>query len=213
MSLHQSPTTANLPRIATREKHTYPSRSPARQTRIQRMIQDVRHIHAAIGFSGSAILCVGGALAILCTMSAVQAGAPYPISFAAGFCTLACSAGFCAALVAIVNVTGTVTPITEKPQPNHAAWKLAGKLRVSDASRLWCNIEPGCAASQDSLAWAQAMLNAIKAGELPVIKAPGESQDAIDRDRSNPSWATEIDRHALRAWAHSHGHSPRFLID
>ncbi len=177
------------------------------------MIQDVRHIHAAIGFSGSAILCVGGALAILCTMSAVQAGAPYPISFAAGFCTLACSAGFCAALVAILNVTGTVTPITEKPQPNYAAWKLAGKLRVSDASRLWCNIEPGCAASQDSLAWAQAMLNAIKAGELPVIKAPGESQDAIDRERSNPSWATEIDRHALRAWAHSHGHSPRFLID
>ena len=137
------------------------------------MIQDVRHIHAAIGFSGSAILCVGGALAILCTMNAVQAGAPYPISFAAGFCTLACSAGFCAALVAILNVTGTVPPITEKPQPNYAAWKLAGKLRVSDASRLWCNIEPGCAASQDSLAWAQAMLNAIKAGELPVIRSAG----------------------------------------
>jgi hypothetical protein len=177
------------------------------------MIRDVRHIHAAIGFTGAAILCVGGALAILCTISAVQAGAPYPISFAAGYCTLACSAGFCAALVAILNSTGTTTPVTEKPQPNYAAWKLAGRLRVSDASRLWCNIEPGCAASQDSLAWAQAMLNAIKAGELPVAQAPGESQDAIDRERSNPSWATEIDRHTLRAWAHSHGHSPRFLND
>ena len=150
MSLNQSPATANLRRIATREKPTHPSRSAARQTRVQRMIQDVRHIHAAVGFTGAAILCVGGALAVLWTISAVQAGAPYPISFAAGYCTLACSAGFCAALVAILNVTGTVTPITEKPQPNYAAWKLAGKLRVSDASRLWCNIEPGCAASQDS---------------------------------------------------------------
>jgi hypothetical protein len=213
MSLHQSPTIANLPRIATREKPTHPSRSPARQTLVQRTIRDVRQIHAAIGFTGVAILCVGGALAILSTISAVQMGAPYPISFAAGFCTLACSAGFCAALVAILKVTGTVAPTTEKPQPNYAAWQLAGRLRVSDASRLWCNIEPGCAASQDSLAWAQAMLNAIKAGELPVTKPPGEGQDAIDRERSNPSWATEIERHALRAWAHSHGHSPRFLND
>jgi hypothetical protein len=187
MSLHQSPATTNLSRIATREKPTHPNRSPARQTRIQRMIQDVRHIHAAIGFTGAAILCVGGVLAVLCMISAVQVGMPYPISFAAGFCTLACSAGFCAALVAILNVTGTSIPIIEKPQPNYAAWKLAGRLRVSDASRLWCNIEPGCAASQDSLAWAQAMLNAIKAGELPVTKTPGESQDAIDRERSNPS--------------------------
>ena len=152
----------NLPRPPTflelpHEKNTPSEPEPGAPNGIQRMIQDVRHIHAAIGFSGSAILCVGGALAILCTMSAVQAGAPYPISFAAGFCTLACSAGFCAALAAILNVTGTVTPITEKPQPNYAAWKLAGRLRVSDASRLWCNIEPGCGRIRKILAWAQAM--------------------------------------------------------
>ena len=136
----------HFPRIATREKHpsepepgapnAHPADDPGCSTHPCG--------HRLLGLGD--FMC-RGALAILCTMSAVQAGAPYPISFAAGFCTLACSAGFCAALVAILNVTGTVTPITEKPQPNYAAWKLAGKLRVSDASRLWCNIEPGCAAS------------------------------------------------------------------
>jgi hypothetical protein len=133
MSLNQSPATANLPRIATREKSIHPGWSPARQTGIRRIIRDAGQIHAAIGFTGAAILYAGGALAILCTISAAQAGAPYPVSFAAGFCTLACSAGFCAALVAIVNVTGTVTPTTEK-----TAAQLCRLEACRQASRLGC---------------------------------------------------------------------------
>ena len=84
-------------------------------------------------------------------------------------------------------------------------------FRISDASRLWCEIEPGCAASQDSLAWSQAMLAAIKTGELPICKRAGESKEVHDRERINPNWATEIERAALKSWADSHGHLPRFL--
>jgi hypothetical protein len=78
------------------------------------------------------------------------------------------------------------------------------------AARLWSNIEPGCPASQESIAWAQAMLDAFKRGDLPV-HARKEASRSIDQERENPGWHTEIPREALRTWAHSHGHAPSFL--
>ena len=53
-------------------------------------------------------------------------------------------------------------------KPNYAAWKMVEKFNVSNASRLWCDIEPGHPYSQESSAWAAAMLDAIKSGALPV---------------------------------------------
>jgi hypothetical protein len=111
----------------------------------------------------------------------------------------------------ILNSRETAAQIPEKAQPNYAAWNVVRTFRVSDASRLWCDIEPGCAASQESLAWSQAMLAAIKNGELPICKSEGASKETIDRERANPNWATEIERAALSSWADSHGHLPRFL--
>ena len=55
------------------------------------------------------------------------------------------------------------------------------------------------------------MLAAIKSGQLPVCKPTGQNQEAFDRERANPNWATEIERAALKTWADSHGHLPRFL--
>ncbi len=211
MSINQHPATARLPRIAAPETHTNSGQSSARQNHLRQLILDVRKISAAIGGLGLLVLCCGITLAALCTVWAIEVGVPYPMALAAGYCTAACSACLCAALLLVLNSDQTTARTTEKSQPNYAAWTVVKAFRISDASRLWCNIEPGCAATQESLAWSQAMLAAIKSGELPIRRRAGEGEETIDRERANPSWATEIERTALKSWASSHGHVPRFL--
>ena len=205
------PATARLPQIPASKPHPQTSQSSVRDNYAQQLIVDVRAIGAAIGVLGLFLLSGGIALAVLCTAWAVQAEVPYPIALAVGYCTAACSACAVAALVPILNSAQTSTTIAEKTQPNYAAWNLVRTFRVSDASRLWCDIEPGCAASQESLAWSQAILAAIKRGELPIRERAGASNATIDRELANPNWATEIERAALKSWADSHGHLPRFL--
>jgi hypothetical protein len=211
MPINQQPATARLPQILASRPHPNAGQSLARQNHLQQLVLDVRAIRAAMGTLGLLVLSGGIALAAFCTAWAVQADVPYPIALAVGYCTMACTACLCAALMPVLNSRETVTKITERTEPNYAAWNLVRTFRVSDASRLWCDIEPGCAASQESLAWSQAMLAAIKSGELPTCKTAGASTDIIDRERANPNWATEIERAALKSWADSHGHLPRFL--
>ena len=208
MPINQQPATTRLPQILP--SITHPGQSAGRQHYVRQLFLDVRTVGAAIGVLGLVVLSGGIALAAFCTAWAVQTGVPYPIALAVGYCTLACSA---CAVVALVPILGSAPTATnaEGTQPNYAAWNLVTTFRVSDASRLWCDIEPGCAASQESLAWSQAMLAAIKSGELPICKRAGASKETIDRERENPNWATEIERAALKSWADSHGHLPRFL--
>lgn len=169
---------------------------------------DIRKFKSAIGFSGSVVLSAGVALAAVCAIGAVLEGMAYSTAIAAGYCMLACSVCLCAALTIVLNARPKAAPVGERLEPSYGAWKTIKSLRVSDASRLWCNIEPGCAASQESLAWAKAMFDAIKSGELPVA---GAGPETADRERANPSWATEVERGALKRWAAAYGHAPRFL--
>jgi hypothetical protein len=185
--------------------------SPRAARHTYELVREVRTVGAALGAMGSLVLCGGIALAVFCAAWAVAADAPYPVALAVGYCTMACSACLCAVLLPILNSRATGTKVPEKVLPNYAAWKVVTTFRVSDASRLWCDIEPGCAASQESLAWSQAMLAAIKSGELHICKHAKENKEALDRERANPNWATEIERDALKTWADSHGHRPRFL--
>src|SRR5262245_33723939 len=127
-----------------------------------------------------------------------------------GYCTALVSACF-SVLRAALDRSDRKIPTSENRQPNYAAWRLIATLRVSDAARLWSGIEPGCPVSQESIAWGQAMLDAIKRGELAIHERKGSASRSIDEERVNPGWHTEIPREALRAWAHSHGHAPPFL--
>lgn len=94
-----------------------------------------------------------------------------------------------------------------KRVPDYAAWKHAGELRVADAARLWCGIEPGCHATAEVMEWASTMLDAIDRGELPK-----SGNTAILAQYKN-GWHTAIQTDALRAWAKAKGYSPRFLVD
>jgi hypothetical protein len=84
-------------------------------------------------------------------------------------------------------------------------------LTVSDASRLWCDIEPGATATQETIAWGRALLDAIKRGELPILTKAGASEEAIKRESENPNYMTQVSRDALQAWARGHGYAPNFL--
>src|SRR6185437_6597046 len=93
------------------------------------------------------------------------------------------------------------------------AWKLVETLTVSDASRLWCSIEPGAAATQETIAWGRALLDAITREELPIVLKPGAPKDAVDWERKNPHYQTQVTRASLKSWANEHGHFPAFLQD
>jgi len=118
------------------------------------------------------------------------------------------------ALLVIQNLAAKMSPVVAKRQPNYAAWKLVSKLSITDASRLWCDIEPGCPGSQESIAWGMAMIDAVKRGELAISPRDGTrvaGQSASSQEQSNPTWHTQIARDALKSWAKAHGHSPQFL--
>jgi len=135
---------------------------------------------------------------------------PLPLAIMAGYCTVLVSACFCALRVTH-DRSYTKIPTSKNRQPNYAAWRLIATLRISDAARLWSGIEPGCPVSQETIAWAEAMLDAIKRGELPILERKGIGNRPVDQERANPGWHTEIAREALRTWAHLHGHAPLFL--
>jgi hypothetical protein len=180
---------------------------------MQRVRVAFTKLEASVGLPGMAVVAFGVLLAIAGTALAIHDGVPYPLAAMVGYCTAAGSACLGAALINVRRraPAAKASPIGTSREPNYAAWKLVSKFRISDASRLWCDIEPGSPASQESIAWGTAMLDAVKRGELPAVAKAGTSQAASAQEQRNPGWSTEIGRDDLIAWAKAHGHSPRFL--
>jgi len=131
----------------------------------------------------------------------------------AGYCTLAGGVCLAAALVFLMTPDRTPAPTVVKTTPNYTAWTLMKTFSVSNASRLWCDIEPGSALTQDSIAWAKVLLGAISRSELPMVEKAGAPKEAIERERNSPNWHTEVTKDALQSWAKAHGFNPRFLQD
>ena len=167
---------------------------------------------SAIVSLGIAIVLIGFCIAVGGTLWAIALDVPYPLAIMSGYCTFIASACLGAVLMVLRKAPTQTEPVSAiRGQPNYAAWKLVSKYSVSDASRLWCDIEPGCPASQESIAWAHAILDAIKRGELSIIPRTGLSEAISGSEQANPTWHTEVARDALISWAQTHGHAPRFL--
>jgi hypothetical protein len=212
MPINQPPASATVPQIAPPEAQKASNRRPAEYTQMQYVRVGFAKVQSAIGLAGLVVVSSGVVLAICGTALAIHEGVAYPLAVMVGYCTAVGSAGFGAALFNVREpASAKAVPIDTNRDPNYAAWKLVSKFRISDASRLWCDIEPGSPASQESIAWGTAMLDAVKRGELPAIARAGSSQVANTQEQRNPSWTTEIGREDLIAWAQAHGHSPRFL--
>ncbi len=161
--------------------------------------------------SGAAVLAAGAAAAVGCTVWAIAEDVPYSFAVMAGFCMLVSGFCLCAAVLLLQRLINTPGPAPAMRRPNYSAWRMVDELNVSDAARLFCDIEPGSRVSQDTIAWANALMAAIQRGELPVRERPGAKQLTAEQERRNPTWLTRIPREALKSWAHAHGHRPRFL--
>ncbi|MCC6889231.1 MAG: hypothetical protein IT536_11915 [Hyphomicrobiales bacterium] len=208
MPINQSPVDALNPSATARPA---PSGSSDRGAPLRRLADGTAALQAAIGIPGLAALAGGSAFAAIGTAWAISVDVPAPLALMIGFCTLAASAGLSAAVMVIANAVTHTPPVPSgRRLPNYAAWKLLSTLSVSDAAHLWCDLEPGSRATEECIAWASAMLDAVKRGELATCERPDR---ADGRERNSPTWQTVIARDALKAWALSHGHLPRFLDD
>ena len=156
-------------------------------------------------FIAAALLIGTGVIAALVT------GANGPLAILVGYCA------FVGTIAVIRDAAPAVQPpeaVTLVPLPNEpataAAWKLVNTFTISDASRLLCNVEPGAAATQESIAWGRALIDAIKRCDLAMASKTGAAQSA-DRERESPHYMTEVTRDALRLWADQKGSTPAFL--
>jgi hypothetical protein len=208
---NQPPASATVSQIAPPEAQEASNRPSAESTYLQRMRVGFAGVETAIGPLGLAIVALGMVLAVGGSALAIHEGVPYPLAIMVGYCTVVGSACSGALFNVRKPAPAKATPVSTHRDPSYAAWKLVSKFRISDASRLWCDIEPGSPASQESIAWGTAMLDAVKRGELPAIAKAGTSQAANAQEQRNPTWSTEIAREDLISWAKAHGHSPRFL--
>lgn len=174
--------------------------------------------HTPLGFrSGSirnAALAAAIGLAVGTAAWAVWSGDSLPGTAMLLYCMLASTLALYAA-TATPAAQPTSSPVASEPiaAGTSEAWKLVETLTVSDASRLWCSIEPGAAATQETIAWGRALLDAIAREELPIALKPGAPKDAVDWERKNPHYQTQLTRASLKSWANEHGHFPAFLQD
>lgn len=186
----------------------------AAELRVALLQQALRDFARHVGFAGLAVLGSGVIVALACAVAAIAEGVSIPVALMAGYCTCASSACLCVLLRPsrqnIAEVPVLAIPIR---LPNYDAWRLVATLRVADAARLWSGIEPGCPASQEAIAWAQAMLDAIKRGELSIHQRQDVMGRTLEQEKINPGWHTEITREGLKSWALSHGHNPPFLVN
>jgi len=171
------------------------------------------NLRSRIGPSQIVPLAAAFLFAVGCTLWAIQEGVSVPLALMGGYCTIVAGIILCVAQLTLTHVNAGAAPAPAPRTPNYAAWKLVNKLNVSNASRLWCDIEPGHPYTQESIAWSAAILDAIKSGALPICPRPHATKEMLAQERANPGWNTEVTREALKAWAQAHGHCPAFLRD
>ena len=174
------------------------------------------HAKASINSRAMRNAALGAATALAAGLAAwaIWSGDSVPM-------TLMLLYGMVASSLALYAATATpaveAAPVADNNLPvssgTSEAWKLVETLTVSDASRLWCGIEPGAAATQETIAWGRALLDAIARDELPIMVKPGAPKDVVDWERKNPHYQTQVTRASLKSWANEHGHFPAFLQD
>jgi hypothetical protein len=134
-------------------------------------------LRSRIGPSQIIPLAAALLFAVGCTLWAIQEGVSVPLALMGGYCTIVAGIILCVAQLMLTQVNTSATVVAHTPRkPNYAAWKLVNKLNVSNASRLWCEIEPGHPYTQESGGRDRA------AAHLRDHLAPGRRQDHADRE-------------------------------
>ncbi|HZD91395.1 MAG TPA: hypothetical protein VE224_14940 [Pseudolabrys sp.] len=173
-----------------------------------------RLIQERIGPLGLGASAFATALAAAGAIWAIRLGVAYPIAIMAAYCTAVATIGL-ALVISLLPRAEEARP--EQPAPDtpavSAAWKHVNTFSVSDAARLWCDVEPGATVTQDVIAWARLLLDAIADGELACVRGEAPSGRPMSYASDKPHWSTEVTREALQNWARTRGFKPGFLQD
>ena len=179
-----------------------------------RVDNDVASTSRPHRLSKAGALSVSACAVIVCAVAwAIVDGSAKLETVLVGYAALASTAA-----LALLATSGRTRPVDAEPTltPDRSepsvAWKLLSTYSISDASRLWCNIEPGATATQESMAWGCALLDAVKEGQLPIV-ARDDTPKTIEWERRNPHYMTRVTRQSLKGWADAKGHAPAFLRD
>jgi DNA-binding transcriptional LysR family regulator len=160
----------------------------------------------ALGLTGL-LSSVGG------TVWAMIQGVPLPIALMVGYCTLVGAVYLAMAPLAYRALAQSPanSPQPKKPKPpNYAAVRLMHQYTLSEASRLWCDIDQSASPTMESNSWEQALAAAIQRGDLGFIPKY-TAQPHLEKRK--PEWSTIIPRSALQEFAAKIGQHPRFLRD
>lgn len=168
-----------------------------------------------MGPFGLAAVALGAVLSVAGSIWAIRLGIATPIAIMVGYCTLVATVCLTLALSLLPTHETEQEPPTSisATPPVSEAWKHITVFSVSDAARLWCDVEPGAALTQDIIAWGRLLLDAIAGGELACIRNEAQSGRLKSYSSDKPHWSTQVTREALQAWARGRGFEPAFLQD
>jgi hypothetical protein len=162
---------------------------------------------AALGLSGFLGSIAGTVLAMI-------QGVPTPIAMMVGYCTLVGAVYLAMAPLAYRVLAQTPANKIEKKKiiPNYVAWRHLESYPITDAAKLWCEVDPNALSTPDTAAWTQAFIAAAKKGDL-TIEYYSSEYSRQEREKHNPSSDSKITRVSLQAFAKATGHAPIFLRD
>jgi hypothetical protein len=187
---------------------------------------------ALLGYFGLAAFVIGAATAIGGGVWSVMIGIPLPIAIMVGFCVLVMGVYLSLAplvyralarTVAIskqeggvdasVLLTGQVEAEKKRTTPVYAAWRHREVFDISEAAKLWCDVDPHVSGNKDTQAWIEAFKAAAEREELDIVTSYPEDRQMRAYERKHPDATTKITKRSLREFAKAHGHDPEFLRD
>lgn len=171
----------------------------------------LRLIQARIGPFGLGAVVLATIVSVSGAIWAIRLGAATPIAIMVGYCTLVATVCLTVALSLLPKPESKQGQSVSATPAVSEAWKHVSTFSVSDAARLWCDVEPGATVTQDIIAWGRLMLDAIASGELACIRNEAPSNRPTSYPSDKPHWCTEVTRDALQTWAHARGFEPGFL--
>ncbi len=188
------------------QNDTAPSAHTGGPTRLRFILSHIQPL-------GAGAVALAAVISVLGAVWAIRLGVAYPIAIMVGYCTLATTACLTVVLALLPKHEETDEQLASTAPPVSEAWKHVSTFSVADAARLWCDAEPGAAATQDIIAWGRLLLDAIANGDLTCIRNETQGNRPASYPTDKPYWSTKVTRDALQAWARARGFSPEFLQD
>jgi len=173
----------------------------------------LRFIWSHIQPLGVGAIALATAVSVAGAVWSIRLGVALPLAIMVSYCALATTVCLTVVLATLPrHEAARELPAATTPSVSEA-WKHVNTFTVSDAARLWCEVEPGAAATQDIIAWARLLLDAIASGELACIRNETQGNRPLSYPSDKPYWSTKVTRDALQAWAQTRGFNPGFLQD